>query len=93
MAFFPVPKHRILAEKVPAHSLPFWNLLVMMKPHSLELHSVKNRFRGGRFDNAGQRSLRMIFFGNRPSLAVQFVFHNSDPLSDQSWFDPGTMTS
>ena len=33
-------------QKVPAHSLPFWNLLVMMKPHSLELHSVKNRFRG-----------------------------------------------
>ena len=49
----------ILSDKVPARSLPSWNLLVMMKPHSLELHSVKNRFRGGRFDNAGQRSRRL----------------------------------
>ena len=44
----------ILSEKMPVHSLPFWNLLVMMKPKSLELHSVKNGFGRRRFDNAGQ---------------------------------------
>ena len=31
----------ILSKKVPAHSLPFGNLLVMMKPESLELHPSK----------------------------------------------------
>src|SRR5271166_4310943 len=42
-----------LSEKAPAHLLPFGNLLVM-KPQSLELHSVKNGFGRRRFDNAGQ---------------------------------------
>jgi hypothetical protein len=31
-------------------------------------------------------------FGNGSSLAGQIIFHDSDPLSDQSWFDPDTMT-
>jgi hypothetical protein len=46
-------------DKVPAHLLPFGNLLVMMKPQSLELQSIKNRFGGRRFDNAGQGCRRL----------------------------------
>ena len=47
-----------LSEKAPAHLLPFGNLLVI-KPQSLELHSVKNGFGRRRFDNAGRGSLRL----------------------------------
>jgi len=45
-----------LSEKAPAHLLPLENLL-LMKPQSLELHSVKNGFGRRRFDNAGRKSL------------------------------------
>jgi hypothetical protein len=51
---FLVPNTGILSEKVPAHSLPFWDLLVMMKPQSLELHPSKNRFGGRALSPTGQ---------------------------------------
>jgi hypothetical protein len=36
---------RILPDSLPAHRLPFGDLLVMMKPQLLEFHSIENRFR------------------------------------------------
>ncbi len=32
------------------------------------------------------------FFGNGPALGGHIIFHNSDPLSDQGWFDPDVET-
>ena len=48
----------LLAEKAAAYLLPFGNLLVTMKAQSLELHSVKNRLGGRRFNNAGKGGRR-----------------------------------
>jgi hypothetical protein len=41
--FFWLQNADILSDKAPAYLLPFWNLLVAMKPQSLELHSIENR--------------------------------------------------
>jgi hypothetical protein len=46
---FPTPTTSILPDDVPARLLPFGDLLVMMKPQSLELHSIENRFGQRRF--------------------------------------------
>src|SRR5271165_2935304 len=65
-----------LSEKAPAHLLPFGNLPVI-KPQSLELHSVKNGFGRRRFDNAGRRSLRLYqkAFANE---RIRIVHNGSD---------------
>jgi hypothetical protein len=46
---FPTPTTSIVTDNVPARLLPFGDLLVMMKPQSLELHSIENRFGQSRF--------------------------------------------